>query len=100
MSTFGNGDFAVAINRVTLKGQYKRQSHQRPIPKQHRLRQNADRLTTGLQPDYSGHFALGAAIFALCSLPSASPVISESRQRTLRESFALRPLLFALLVVL
>ena len=37
-----------------------RQSHQRPIPKQHRLRKNADRLATGLQPDYSGHVALDA----------------------------------------
>ena len=38
-----------------------RQSHQRPIPSQHRLGKNANRLATGLQPDYSGHFAIGAA---------------------------------------
>jgi len=38
-----------------------RKSHEWPIPKQHRLGKIALWLATGLQPDYSGHFALGAA---------------------------------------
>ena len=48
-------------DRMGAKRAIQRQSHQRPIPKQLCLGKTAVGLETGLQPDYSRHFALGAA---------------------------------------
>jgi hypothetical protein len=75
---------------VTLKGQYRGKATSGQLS-QHRLGKDADWLASSLQPDYPGHFAIGAVIgFSL---------IGRSWQDALPQSFALCPLLFALCLV-
>src|SRR5438034_7044801 len=69
-------------DRMGAKRAIQRQSHQRPIPKQLCLGKTAVGRGTGLQPNYSGHFALDAACVPFPAKNYSR--LAQSRRQTAR----------------